>query len=60
LCINIIKVLLLLLLLLAAAAAVSNKNTIEKLKVNLNKQLITVINPHKECITVFSIVNEAI
>jgi len=49
LCINIITVLLL---------AASNKLTIEQLKVNVNKPLLTGINPHKECITVFSIVNE--
>ena len=56
-CINIITVLLLLLLLLLLG---SNKITIEQLKANVNMQILTVITPHKECITVFNSTNEAI
>ena len=51
LCINIISVLLL---------AESNKLKIEQLKINVKNQLLTVINPHKECITVLNIANEDI
>jgi hypothetical protein len=51
LCINIITVLWL---------ALSNNLVIEQLKVNMNKQLLTEINPQKDCITAFNIVNEAI
>ena len=32
----------------------------EQLKVNMKNWLLTVINPHKECITVFNIANEDI
>jgi len=38
----------------------SNKLTIEQLKATVNMQLLTVITPHKECITVFNSTNEAI
>jgi len=40
--------------------ALSNNLVTEQLKVNVNKQLLIVINPQKECNTAFNIVNEAI